>query len=37
MYKFNFEDYKNFCKRFDLKINSYYTLKYFRIVCDYYE
>lgn len=32
-YNFNFEDYKNFCKRFDLKPYKYDSLRYFKLVC----
>lgn len=35
IYHFNFKDYRDFCKRFDLVMDRYSTLKYFRLVCDY--
>lgn len=34
-YNFNFDDYKKFCNRFNLIADRYYTLKYFKLVCDY--
>ena len=32
-YEFNFDDYKSFCKRFNLKICKYDTLRFFKLVC----
>lgn len=34
-YNYNFNDYRDFCKRFNLKMYRYEILKYFKLVCDY--
>lgn len=32
-YNFTFTDYRDFCKRFNLKMSKYDSLSFFKLVC----